>query len=292
MVTGRLRGENASGSTGGKLRALPVSLLSPPLPSSFSRRDSAKRRWEDLRPDADAAAAMSFLKPLVAPTEGVRLRQPETEAVLGGRGLGTGSLYIAESRLSWIETSGLGFSLDYPIISLHAISRDLNAYPWEHLYVMVNAKFEVEESKEDGMGEKEEEEEEEEDGSNDDLEPISEFRFVPSDKSALEAMFSAMCECQALHPDPEDEDSDNDYEEIGQGDIPSFYTYEEGLSRLTAEGQATLERLEGMLAQSISTQYHMAGVRTEDSIRDFEDGMEVDAAPAVAGQFEDADVDH
>lgn len=30
--------------------------------------------------------------------------------------------------------------------------------------------------------------------------------------SPVEAMFSAMCECQALHPDPEDEDSDNDYE--------------------------------------------------------------------------------
>ncbi|XP_062983364.1 methylosome subunit pICln [Elgaria multicarinata webbii] len=241
---------------------------------------------------------MSFLKRLPEPSEGVRLRQADTEAVLGGRGLGTGSLYIAESRLSWIETSGLGFSLDYPIISLHAISRDLNAYPWEHLYVMVNEKFEVEESKEAPMGEKEEEEEEE---SDEELEPISEFRFIPSDKSALEAMFSAMCECQALHPDPEDEDSDNDYEgdeydveahEIGQGDIPSFYTYEEGLSHLTAEGQATLERLEGMLAQSISTQYHMAGVRTEDSVRDFEDGMEVDTAPSVAGQFEDADVDH
>ncbi|XP_061484995.1 methylosome subunit pICln isoform X2 [Rhineura floridana] len=239
---------------------------------------------------------MSFLKRIPAPTEGVRLRQPDTEAVLGGQGLGTGSFYIAESRLSWIETSGLGFSLDYPIISLHAISRDLSAYPWEHLYVMVNAKFE-EESKESCMGE---EEEEEEGGSDDELEPISEFRFVPSDKSALEAMFSAMCECQALHPDPEDEDSDNydgeEYDveahEMGQGDIPSFYTYEEGLSRLTAEGQATLERLEGMLAQSISTQYHMAGVRTEDSVRDFEDGMEVDTAPAVAGQFEDADVDH
>lgn len=25
-------------------------------------------------------------------------------------------------------------------------------------------------------------------------------------------MFSAMCECQALHPDPEDDDSDNDFE--------------------------------------------------------------------------------
>ncbi|XP_044306132.1 methylosome subunit pICln isoform X2 [Varanus komodoensis] len=222
---------------------------------------------------------MSFLRRLPEPREGVRLRQPDTEAVLGGRGLGTGSLYIAESRLSWIDTSGLGFSLDYPIISLHAISRDVNAYPWEHLYVMVNAKFEADESKEAPMEEKEKEEEEEEEEDNEELEPISEFRFIPSDKSALEAMFSAMCECQALHPDPEDEDSDNDYDgdeydveahEIGQGDIPSFYTYEEGLSHLTAEGQATLERLEGMLAQSISTQYHMAGVRTEDSVREFE----------------------
>ncbi|MBZ3878225.1 Methylosome subunit pICln [Sciurus carolinensis] len=86
--------------------------------------------------------------------------------------------------------------------------------------------------------------------SDDDVEPITEFRFVPSDKSALEALFTATCECQALHPDPEDEDSD-DYDgeeydvealEQGQGDIPTFYTCEEGLSHLTAKGQATLER--------------------------------------------------
>ncbi|XP_072650868.1 methylosome subunit pICln isoform X3 [Canis lupus baileyi] len=194
------------------------------------------------------------------------------------------------SRLSWLDGSGLGFSLEYPTISLHAVSRDLNAYPREHLYVMVNAKF-GEESKESVA---------EEEDSDDDVEPIAEFRFVPSDKSALEAMFTAMCECQALHPDPEDEDSD-DYDgeeydveahEQGQGDIPTFYTYEEGLSHLTAEGQATLERLEGMLSQSVSSQYNMAGVRTEDSIRDYEDGMEVDTTPTVAGQFEDADVDH
>ena len=25
-------------------------------------------------------------------------------------------------------------------------------------------------------------------------------------------MFSAMCECQAMHPDPDDEDSENDFE--------------------------------------------------------------------------------
>ncbi|KAI1242107.1 hypothetical protein IHE44_0005624 [Lamprotornis superbus] len=207
--------------------------------------------------------AMSFLKRFPPPADGVRHQQPDTEALLAGRSLGSGTLYIAESRLSWLENSGVGFSLDYPTISLHAVSRDLSAYPREHLYVMVNAKFE-EETKEAPMTEGEE------DDSDDDVEPIAEFRFrfVFSCVPAVEAMFSAMCECQALHPDPDDEDSDNDYEgdeydvearELEQGDIPSFYTYEEGLSHLTAEGQATLERLEGMLAQSVSTQYNMAG---------------------------------
>ncbi|MEE6521674.1 hypothetical protein FKM82_019956, partial [Ascaphus truei] len=80
--------------------------------------------------------------------------------------------------------------------------------------------------------------------------------------------------------------------EQGQGDVPTFYTYEEGLSHLTSEGQATLERLEGMLANSIGTQHSMAGVRTEGSGLEMEDGMEVEALPAVSGQFEDADVDH
>ncbi|XP_032213250.1 methylosome subunit pICln isoform X2 [Mustela erminea] len=215
---------------------------------------------------------MSFLRSFPPPdsAEGLRQQQPETEAVLNGKGLGTGTLYIAESRLSWLDGSGLGFSLEYPTISLHAVSRDLNAYPREHLYVMVNAKF-GEESKESVT--------EEEEDSDDDAEPIAEFRFVPSDKSALEAMFTAMCECQALHPDPEDEDSDD-------------YDGEEYDVEAHAEGQATLERLEGMLSQSVSSQYNMAGVRTEDSIRDYEDGMEVDTTPTVAGQFEDADVDH
>lgn len=55
-----------------------------------------------------------------------------------------------------------------------------------------------------------------------------------------------------------------------QGDVPTFYTYEEGLSHLTAEGQATLDRLEGMLAQSVAQQFHMAGVRTDQASAEFE----------------------
>ncbi|XP_006006363.1 methylosome subunit pICln [Latimeria chalumnae] len=243
---------------------------------------------------------MVFLKTFPLPTEGVKHQQDETEAVLDGKGLGTGTLYIAESRLLWFDGSGMGFSLEYPSISLHAVSRDPTAYPQEHLYVLVNAKLGEDEPKEAAM---DNDPDEEEDSDEEDTEPITEIRFVPTDKSALEPMFTAMCECQALHPDPEDEDSDDDDDfegeeydveahERGQGDIPTFYTYEEGLSHLTSEGHATLERLEGMLAQSTSQQFHMAGVRTEATAGEFEDGMEVDTVPSVAGQFEDADVDH
>ncbi|XP_076138138.1 methylosome subunit pICln [Alosa pseudoharengus] len=250
---------------------------------------------------------MVVLKSVPPPSEGVRHEQAETTAVLDGKGLGSGTLYVAEARLFWFDGSGMGFSLEYPSISLHAISRDPSAYPQEHLYVMVNGK--LSDDNEAEMPEPAQEENEDSESDSDSTTAITEIRFVPSDTAALEPMFSAMCECQALHPDPEDEDSDDDFEgqeydveeaesevrrnlEQGQGDVPTFYTYEEGLSNLTAEGQATLERLEGMLANSVAQQFHMAGVRTDEPSAEFEDGMEVDSSSAVAGQFDDADVDH
>ncbi|XP_039519674.1 methylosome subunit pICln isoform X2 [Pimephales promelas] len=248
---------------------------------------------------------MVVLKSLPPPSEGVRLQQAETTAVLDGKRLGSGTLFVAEAHLSWFDGSGMGFCLEYPSISLHAISRDLSSFPEEHLYVMVNAKLDDE-----GDGEQQDkapddalEDDEESDSDSEDSQTITEIRFVPSDKAALEPMFSTMCECQALHPDPEDADTDDDdYEgeeydveeaeqEQGHGDVPTFYTYEEGLSHLTSEGQATLDRLEGMLAQSVAQQYHMAGVRTDEASTAFEDGMEVDSS-SIAGQFDDADVDH
>ncbi|XP_074057480.1 methylosome subunit pICln-like [Macrotis lagotis] len=184
---------------------------------------------------------MSFLKsfPPPSPEDRLRQQQPDTKAVLDGRGLGTGTLYIAHSGLCCLDGSGIGFSLDYPTISLHAVSRDLNVYPKEHLYVMVNARFGEKELKETPMAEGEEDED-----SDEDIEPIAEFKFVPSDKSVLEALLAAMCECQTLHPDPEDEDSD-DYD----GEEYDVEAHEQ-------------------------------------------DGMEIDTTPTVAGQFEDADVDH
>ncbi|XP_029528537.1 methylosome subunit pICln-like isoform X2 [Oncorhynchus nerka] len=207
---------------------------------------------------------MVLLRSVPAPSEGVRHEQAETTAVLDGKGLGAGTLYVAETRLSWFDGSGMGFSLEYPTISLHAISRDLSTYPQEHLYVMVNAKLNDENEAE--MQENAHDQEDEDNSSEeDDSEGITEIRFVPRDKAALESMFSAMCECQALHPDPDDEDSDGDFD----GDE---YDVEE------AEA--------GMKPNNYALTLSAAATTTHT------DGMEVDAGSTMAGQFEDADADH
>ncbi|MEQ2214331.1 hypothetical protein XENOCAPTIV_001727 [Xenoophorus captivus] len=111
--------------------------------------------------DFTVTRIMVLLKNIHPPTEGVRHEQADTTAVLDGQRLGCGTLYVAETcqelcsqptplrfvffvslrRLSWFDGSGLGFALEYPSIGLHAISRDVSAYPQEHLYVMVNGKL-------------------------------------------------------------------------------------------------------------------------------------------------------
>lgn len=86
-----------------------------------------------------------------------------------------------------------------------------------------------------------------------------------SDKSAK---LTALCECQALHQILR---MMIQMIVMEQNRIwkprtsPSFYTYEEGLSHLTAEGQAALTRSERMLSQSVRSLCNMAGVWTRFS---------------------------
>lgn len=131
---------------------------------------------------------MVILTSFPPPEEGIRHREDATTAFIQSRGLGKGTLYIAESRVSWVGQDSSGFSLEYPSVALHALSRDLQAFPEECLYLMID-------------GDLGEEQEPNENGE-DEERPASEIRFVPEDKSHLEAMYRAMTECQALHPDP------------------------------------------------------------------------------------------
>ena len=44
------------------------------------------------------------------------------------KSLGMGTLYISEARVSWVGIAGQGFSLEYPHIAVHAVSRDLTQF--------------------------------------------------------------------------------------------------------------------------------------------------------------------
>lgn len=249
---------------------------------------------------------MVVLQNVSPPREGVRHEEVDITAVLDGRRLGAGTLCVAESRVSWVDGSGVGFSLDYPSISLHAISRDLSAYPAEHLYVQVNSRHQEDSKDDEAKAEEEADGSTDDDGDDDDDDDdvstgaFTEIRFVPNDKGSLEKMFTAMSECQALHPDPDDSDSDFDGDEYdveeaeqGQIDLPTYYSFEEGMSQLTMEGQATRQNSEGVLGQSSSPQCCMAGVRTEDAAAALDDDAKTDSgAFGVSGQFDDAEVDH
>jgi len=150
---------------------------------------------------------MVILTSFPPPTEGVRILEPNTVAHVGRRDLGKGTLYIAESRVSWVSNASEGFSLEYPAISLHAVSRDHRAYPEECLYMMIDANLD------EGREEQESESTEEQH----DYEDITEIRFIPDNKTMLEALFHAMSECQALHPDPNDSISEEDDDDENNG---------------------------------------------------------------------------
>lgn len=168
------------------------------------------------------------------PTENVYHVQENTQAFIQDKYLGKGTLYITEDYLSWCDlATGKGFSLDYPVISLHAVCKDTAYFPHECLFCMVEEAFEDEmESGSDN-------------GSEDDH-PATELRFVPDDKMSLERIYIAISDCQVLHPDQQEQLEEEmagyplDYGE-------EFFTSQNDENAdLTEDGQATLDRLENV----------------------------------------------
>ncbi|XP_034252358.1 methylosome subunit pICln [Thrips palmi] len=209
---------------------------------------------------------MVVLSTFPPPAEGVRHQQINTEVLMNDRSLGKGTLYIAESRVSWVNSaSGEGFSLEYPHICLHAISRT----PVECLYMMLDTN--VSPKLGDGEGNDDSKDDDENDEDEDEEEQESTvMKFLPEDTTALDAMYQAMSQCQALNPDPNDSDSDPE----------NIFVDADGDEGIEGEGQ------EG----------HEVGGDDDDGYEYEEanngnghtenDAMEVDAA-----QFEDADSD-
>lgn len=112
---------------------------------------------------------------------------------------------IVFSLLSWQGPHG--FSIPYPNISMHAISKDPTLYPTDCLYVMIDKHIKLA-----GMDDDVDEQSDDNDSDNESDSDISELIFVPEDRNAnaLAQMYEAIKQCQELHPDPADISTDED----------------------------------------------------------------------------------
>ncbi|XP_057377621.1 methylosome subunit pICln-like [Daphnia carinata] len=180
---------------------------------------------------------MVVLSSFPPPAEGIKLVQPNTGAFINTRDLGQGTLYIAESRVSWVSaSSGQGFSLEYPHISLHAVSKDPAAFPQECLYLMLDSR----------LDEPDEIVENDDSGDEESTSEMSEVRFIPEDRGTLDAMYHAMTVCQTLHPDPNDSVSDEgDFEDTEEGE----YCLDAGESADNDHDNGETENMESDMGQ-------------------------------------------
>ncbi|KAK3909472.1 Methylosome subunit pICln [Frankliniella fusca] len=217
--------------------------------------------------------------------EVIRHQQDNTAVLMNDRNVGKGTLYISESRVSWVNASTReGFTLEYPNITLHAISRT----PEECLYMMLDTNhLPIEDctkatlsfyvtivpgyNNDKESGDEDDSDEDPEDGQNTIL------KFLPDDSAAIEAMYQAMSQCQALHPDPEQQ-SDSDPENI--------FVDADGEEEVEGEddGQDDAEYDGKLLTSYLKAQDFEPGTNGNGQATD--EAMEVDSA-----QFEDADSD-
>ncbi|CAG5124549.1 unnamed protein product, partial [Candidula unifasciata] len=181
---------------------------------------------------------MVLLVSYPVPIEGIHHAQPNVSVNVEDCNIGTGTLYITESFVLWLNPRDEGIQLEYRQISLHAISRDLNAFPHEHLLCHYEGKLPgMDNSNDESDNEKDTESEYE----------LTEIRFVPENKESLETMFEALADCQTLHPDSDCQLSDDEYENAEDGGGDGIYNTAENISQLTEQGRANLERLNHIL---------------------------------------------
>jgi len=228
-----------------------------------------------------------LLPDLSAPAEGVLHQQPNTQLFVNQRVVGSGTMYIAQSRLFWSKDGETrGISLDYPHICIHAVSRDTSAFPHPCLYLMLDYKLEdaidmnsfspIATIQGVGLGaDNGHDINDDEDEENDSQTAMTELHFVPTGQqeiNVLETMYKALNQCQLLHPDPEDE-VEEDEEDIEE---------EEGEYEIDEDGQYEQyeDNMEGELE---NIQRGVSGLSTQNpNGEDTEEGME------TTGQFDDA----
>ncbi|XP_062210576.1 chloride conductance regulatory protein ICln-like [Phragmites australis] len=106
-----------------------------------------------------------------------------------------GTLFVTTRRVIWLSETekGNGCAVDFLAISLHAVSRDLEAYPSPCIYTQIEAEVGTDEVAGDLDPEANSELE---------LSRVSEMRIILADPGQLDALFDIFCNCAELNPDP------------------------------------------------------------------------------------------
>ncbi|KAI7733142.1 hypothetical protein M8C21_013295 [Ambrosia artemisiifolia] len=133
--------------------------------------------------------------------EGLMHVQPNVSIVLANRlPESPGTLYISTKRVVWLSDTDTtkGYSVDFLSVSLHAVSRDPEAFQSPCLYTQIDNGDEGDESESCDS----------ESSETLDLSKVSEMRLVPSDPTQLDTIFNIFCECAELNPEPVEEDEE------------------------------------------------------------------------------------
>uniref|UniRef100_A0A383VXT1 Methylosome subunit pICln n=1 Tax=Tetradesmus obliquus TaxID=3088 RepID=A0A383VXT1_TETOB len=189
-----------------------------------------------------------------------------------GNSVGSGTLFVTTRRIVWVaaaagdsssSSSGSSLSCSYRQISMHAVSRDAEAFRRPCVYIQLD------EGSEHGMAAADEGEEEEEE------ELTAELRLVPAEEAAVEAIFSKLCECSALNPDSDVED---------EAGAQLFFDEAEVLAGLPDEQRAAVlaARAEGALGLGDGEEDDLDELMADDPDR-FEDDEEGEEAGTAGG---------
>ncbi|KAM5544594.1 hypothetical protein V8D89_001492 [Ganoderma adspersum] len=164
-----------------------------------------------------------------------------------------GTLFVIESVLVFLSATGRGFQVDYPSITLHAISR---AADGPSIYCQLDEPPAV-------------------DAPDDDEESSPQMRelvILPKDPSSLEPIFESLSLCASLHPDPNEEDEmdDDDDAFVDPGEFETFSG--DADQELSEVGKAALAHLESIIYNPFEQ---------KPDPEQFEDAPEEDAANAA-----------
>ncbi|KAJ3738869.1 regulator of volume decrease after cellular swelling-domain-containing protein [Lentinula detonsa] len=141
-----------------------------------------------------------------------------------------GVLYVLESVLIFMSKTGKGFQIEYPSITLHAVSRG-DTPP------SIYCQLDESSAKAMKIDDQEAEDEAEEDEDEEDMD-MRVLNIIPSRVDSLDSIFEALSLCAALHPDPpgsddEEEGLDDAFVDLPDGTFEQFTgTEDEELSEV------------------------------------------------------------